>query len=64
MKSQITIRKGAAFNDVTIVTPKGKTLYFDLSTMTRPERSKFHSQFMAAYRKENPMRPRTVEARA
>lgn len=64
MKPKITIRMGAAFNDVTIITPRGKTLYFDRSKMTRPERSKFHARFMADYRKHNPMRPRTIEATA
>lgn len=59
-RDQIIICKGAAHNDVTIKTSKGEVLYFDLSKMTRRERSNFHAQFMAAYRKANPMKPRTT----
>jgi SspJ family small acid-soluble spore protein len=35
----ITIRKGAAYNDITIE-EKGKTSYFDLSTMDKADRAK------------------------
>lgn len=59
MKTHATIvRMGAANWDVSIPDNEGSTLVFNLRTMTRDERRKFHAHFMNAYRTVNPMRER------
>jgi hypothetical protein len=56
-KATTTIRMGATQWYTTIQTKDGE-VQFNLRSMSRDERSKFHSFFMSAYRKVNPYRPR------
>lgn len=49
---------GAANWDVSIPHEGGHRTEFNLRTMTRDERRKFHAAFMNAYRTINPMRER------
>lgn len=59
MKKHATIiRLGAAHWDAAIPDAEGNRLTFNLRTMTRDERRKFHAAFMNAYRAVNPMRER------
>jgi len=57
-KTSVTVRMGAAHWDVTIPTPAGDTVSFDLRTMDRNERGKFHGQFMAAFRRSQQQKGR------
>lgn len=59
-KSATIIRMGAAHWDVSMPNEEGEhgSLYFNLRTMTRDERRKFHAGFMGAYRIVNPMKER------
>jgi len=51
-KHSATIRMGAAYWDVTLGrSPRLNGPDFDLRTMDRNSRGKFHGQFMAAFRR-------------
>jgi hypothetical protein len=49
-KTNVTIRMGAAYNDVTIKTPDKGTIVFDRRTMSKDENRNFHREFMNAFR--------------
>lgn len=51
MKNRVTIRMGAAHNDVTVRGPDGTPTTFDRNTMSKKENSDFHREFMNAFRK-------------
>jgi hypothetical protein len=52
-KTNVTIRMGAAYNDVTITQPDGTKVVFDRRTMSKRENSDFHREFMNAFRARN-----------
>ena len=53
MKTNVRIRMGAAYHDVTITKPDGSTVVFDYRTMTKDEKRVFHREFMNAFRARN-----------
>jgi hypothetical protein len=57
MQKQTIIRMGAAHWDAQIPTADG-VLHFDFRSMSKDDKRKFHSAFMAAYRKANPFKPK------
>lgn len=52
-KTNVTIRMGAAYHDVTIKTPGGSVVVFDFRTMSKDEKRVFHREFMNAFRTRN-----------
>lgn len=50
MKNNVTIRMGAAYNDVTVLGADGNPIVFNRRTMTKKENSEFHREFMNAFR--------------
>jgi hypothetical protein len=56
-QARTVIRMGAAEWSATVATSSGP-IYFDLSRMSKDERREFHREFMNAYRKINPYKPR------
>lgn len=50
MKHNVTIRMGAAYNDVTVKGSDGKLVVFDRRKMTKDENRNFHREFMNAFR--------------
>jgi hypothetical protein len=56
MKNNVTIRMGAAYNDVTVRGPAeagfldGKPVVFNRRTMSKDENRVFHREFMNAFR--------------
>jgi hypothetical protein len=50
MKNNVTIRMGAAYNDVTVRSVEGKPVVFNRRTMTKDENRNFHREFMNAFR--------------
>jgi hypothetical protein len=49
--AHVTIRMGAAYNDVTIHKgPDGKPVVFDRRSMSKDENRNFHREFMNAFR--------------
>lgn len=52
-QTNVTIRMGAAYNDVTIQKPDGTKVVFDRRTMSKDENRVFHREFMNAFRARN-----------
>jgi hypothetical protein len=50
MKTNVTIRMGAAYNDVTVRGSDGKPVVFDRKAMSKDENRIFHREFMNAFR--------------
>lgn len=50
MKSNVIIRMGAAYHDVTVKGSDGKPVRFNMRTMTKDEKRVFHREFMNAFR--------------
>lgn len=53
MKTNVTIRMGAAYHDVTITQPDGTKVVFDRRAMSKDENRVFHREFMNAFRARN-----------
>lgn len=62
MKNNVTIRMGAAYNEVTVRGPDGKPVLFNRRTMSRDENRNFHREFMNAFRGSGWELNRTVSA--
>lgn len=52
-KTKVTIRMGAAYNDVTIKNPDGSKVVFDRRVMSKDENRVFHRELMNAFRARN-----------
>jgi hypothetical protein len=50
LKNNVTIRMGAAYNDVTVRGLDGKPVVFNRRTMSKDENRVFHREFMNAFR--------------
>jgi hypothetical protein len=50
LKNNVTIRMGAAHNDVTVRAADGTPVVFDRRAMSKKENSDFHREFMNAFR--------------
>jgi hypothetical protein len=50
MKTNVTIRMGAAHHDVTIKKPDGSKYTFDYRVKSKDEKREFHREFMNAFR--------------
>ena len=50
MNNQVTIRMGAAHNEVIVKGSDGKPIVFDRNEMSRDENRIFHREFLNAFR--------------
>jgi hypothetical protein len=62
MKNNVTIRMGAAYNDVTVRAADGSAVVFNRRTMSKRENSDFHRELMNAFRASGWELNRTVQA--
>lgn len=62
MKNNVTIRMGAAYNDVTVRGADGKPVVFNRRTMSKDENRVFHREFMNAFRGSGWQHGRGVKA--